>query len=366
MVDDTQSERYFLTMTPDRIYNVNIVSETLLPTPRDIKNLAPAGPEVQRNVYEFRERIRRILDRKDRRLLGVVGPCSIHNIDSALEYARRLKSLSDEVKEDIFIVMRVYFEKPRTSVGWKGFINDPYLDDSFRIDEGLRMAREFLVQLAETGLPAGTEAVDPITPQYIGDLISWTAIGARTTESQTHREMASGLSTPVGFKNATSGNMDIAVNALKSSANSHHFLGITQDGASAVFHTKGNRYGHVILRGGTEPNHDAESVSACAEAVSAAGFPANIVIDCSHGNSGGDPARQPAVLDSCIKQVVSGNDAIRGFMIESNLEEGRQVFSDDSSKLDPGVSITDPCVDWPTTVKMLKNAAEKLSAYRGS
>jgi 3-deoxy-7-phosphoheptulonate synthase len=256
--------------------------------------------------------------------------------------------------------MRVYFEKPRTITGWKGFINDPDLDDSFRIDQGLLRARELLLELADMALPAATEALDPITPQYIGDLITWTAIGARTTESQTHREMASGLSTPVGFKNGTDGSLDVAVNAIRATRHPHHFLGITGEGRSAVFHTGGNRHAHIVLRGGPRPNFGADAVTACEEKLRAAGLPPSILIDCSHGNSGSDPTRQPGVLEDGVKQILAGNRSIIGFMIESNLSGGRQTMPADRAQVKPDVSVTDACVDWSTTEAMLRAARERL------
>jgi 3-deoxy-7-phosphoheptulonate synthase len=344
----------------DRVYNVNIVSETPLATPEEVKAALPLGGEAENTVYASRERIRKILDGADGGFLVIVGPCSIHDTDSALEYAHKLKALAGRVDDVLMLVMRVYFEKPRTSVGWKGFINDPDMDDSFRIDEGLRRAREFLLKLADLGLPAGTEALDPVTPQYIGDLVSWTAVGARTIESQTHREMASGLSTPVGFKNGTDGNIEVAVNALKSAQRPHHFLGITQKGVCAVFRTQGNPYGHIVLRGGARPNYDRESVALCARALEEAGLPLNIVVDCSHGNSEKDALRQPFVLSDCVGQIVAGNRSIRGFMIESNLAEGRQSPGTGGSAIDPRVSVTDSCVDWSTTEKMLVEAHNRL------
>lgn len=347
-------------MKNNRINDVNIVSKKLLPTPENIKKLLPITPAVEEMIYSSRERIRNILDHKDPRLFAVVGPCSIHSIPSALEYARRLKALSDEIEDTLFLIMRVYFEKPRTSMGWKGFINDPNMDDSFRIAEGLYRAREFLLELAQMDLPAGTEALDPITPQYIGDLISWTAIGARTTESQTHREMASGLSTPVGFKNATDGNIEVAINALRSAFHSQHFLGITEKGKCAVFHTRGNRYGHVVLRGGIKPNYDSSNIAHCEKALSSAGLPGNIVVDCNHGNSEKKPENQARVLDNLVRQIIAGNRSIVGFMVESNLKGGKQSIPEDLSRLKPDVSVTDACVDLVTTEKMLKEAREKL------
>jgi 3-deoxy-7-phosphoheptulonate synthase len=311
-------------------------------------------------VFRARSQIQDILAGRDPRLLLIAGPCSIHNLDEGHEYARRLHAIREAVQATLFLVMRVYFEKPRTVVGWKGFINDPFMDDSFRMDEGLRRARRFLLELARMGVPAGTEAVDPITPQYIGDLIAWTAIGARTTESQTHREMASGLSTPVGFKNATDGNIEAAVNAVRSTLSPHHFLGITKNAQCAVFRTRGNRYAHLVLRGGPEPNFDAESIRRCGAALAAAGLPANIVIDCSHGNSAKDPARQPDVLRQGIAQILDGNTSICGFMLESYLQGGQQPIPADPSQLKPGVSVTDACMDWDTTETLLREADRAL------
>jgi 3-deoxy-7-phosphoheptulonate synthase len=290
----------------------------------------------------------------------VVGPCSIHDVDAAREYAQRLKRLSDELGDTLLLVMRVYFEKPRTSTGWKGFINDPYLDDSFRIADGLSKARELLLELGELGIGVGTEALDPITPQYLGDLVSWVAIGARTTESQTHREMASGLSAPVGFKNATDGNVDVAINGLKAAMQPHSFLGVTAEGRCAVFRTTGNRYGHVILRGGGRPNYDSVSVAMCERELTAAGVAANIVIDCSHGNSLKQHEMQPLVLQTCINQIRDGNESIIGFMLESNLAGGRQDVPADRSQLVRGMSITDACIDWDTTAETLRDAAARV------
>jgi 3-deoxy-7-phosphoheptulonate synthase len=290
----------------------------------------------------------------------VVGPCSIHDIDTAKEYAQRLKTLADEVSDTLHLVMRVYFEKPRTSVGWKGFINDPDLDDSFHIAKGLTKARELLLWIAELGLGIGTEALDPITPQYLGDLISWVAIGARTSESQTHRDMASGLSAPVGFKNGTDGNIEVAVNALKAVNHPQHFLGVTSDGQCAVFRTRGNRYAHMILRGGTRPNYDSVSVAMCERALTDAGVAANIIIDCSHGNSLKQHEMQPLVLQNCVNQIRDGNESIIGFMLESNLEAGRQSMPEDRSQLVRGVSITDACIDWGTTEAILRDTRRRL------
>jgi 3-deoxy-7-phosphoheptulonate synthase len=278
-----------------------------------------------------------------------------------MDYARRLKALSDEVGDVLQIIMRVYFEKPRTTVGWKGYINDPFMDDSFRVDIGMEKAREFLLQVNELGLPTGTEALDPISPQYYGDLITWTAIGARTTESQTHREMSSGLSTPVGFKNATNGDLSVAVNAILSSSRSHSFLGINSAGKVAIVRTKGNPHGHVVLRGGDgRPNYDTVSVSIAEQAMVKAKLPANIVVDCSHANSSKKPELQPLVMADVVNQIRGGSKSLVGVMIESNIEAGNQPIPADLSQLKYGCSVTDGCVDWTTTEKMIRDAAVLL------
>ncbi|MCW8976136.1 MAG: 3-deoxy-7-phosphoheptulonate synthase, partial [Sedimenticola sp.] len=318
-------------------------------------------PEGERHVIEARQTIKRIFSREDHRLLIVTGPCSIHDVEAAKEYALRLKKLHDELGDTLYIVMRIYFEKPRTTVGWKGLINDPRMDDSFHIEEGLHKARELLVWLAELGLPVATEALDPVSPQYLGDLFSWAAIGARTTESQTHREMASGLSMPVGFKNGTDGGLAVAINALESVANPHSFLGINQKGQVTVIQTKGNVCGHVILRGGNGgPNYDSVNVALCEEALRKAKLPENIMIDCSHGNSSKKPELQPLVAENVINQVLEGNKSITGLMLESNLEFGSQSIPADLSQLKYGVSVTDACIDWPATETLLNSMAAKL------
>lgn len=342
--------------------NVNIVSKELLPTPKELQDQLPASPQVAATVLGQRDAIRKILSRDDPRVMVVVGPCSIHDVDAAQEYAERLKTLADDVSDTLLVVMRVYFEKPRTSVGWKGFINDPDLDDSFHIGKGLSRARELLLWLGELGLGVGTEALDPITPQYLGDLVSWVAIGARTSESQTHRDMASGLSSPVGFKNATDGNIDVAINALKAAAHPQHFLGVTEEGKTAVFRTRGNPHGHLILRGGSRPNYDSVSVAMCERGLLDAGLEPNIIVDCSHGNSFKKPEMQPLVLQNCVNQIRDGNTSIIGFMLESNLEAGRQDMPDDRAALRRGVSITDACIDWPTTDTLLREAHARLRA----
>jgi 3-deoxy-7-phosphoheptulonate synthase len=348
-------------MHPNLINNVNVAAQDVLPTPDDIKQRLPLTAAAEATVLAGRQTVQRILDHQDHRVFVVVGPCSIHDVAAARDYARRLRDLAEEVGDTLYLIMRVYFEKPRTTVGWKGLVNDPHLDDSFDIAEGLRIARELLLEIAEMGLPTGTEALDPICPQYLGDLIAWTAIGARTTESQTHREMASGLSTPVGFKNATNGNLDVAINALQSASRPHSFLGINQYGQSAVIRTTGNQYGHVVLRGGTDgPNYDTVTIALCEKELAKNKLPLNLVVDCSHANARKDPALQPLVLHDCVHQILEGNRSIVGFMIESNLGWGNQSMPADRSKLQYGVSITDPCVDWATTETMLREAHAKL------
>lgn len=348
-------------MTNDLINNVNVLSQDLLPTPQQVKTSLPFTARAEATVLSARETVRRILDRQDHRLFVVVGPCSIHDIKAAKEYASRLKQLAEEVSDTLFLIMRVYFEKPRTTVGWKGLVNDPFMDDSFHIEKGLYLARELLLHLAEMGLPTATEALDPITPQYLSDLITWTAIGARTTESQTHREMASGLSTPLGFKNGTDGSLTVAINALQSAARAHHFLGINQEGQCAVFRTRGNRYGVIVLRGGNgRPNYDSVSIAMAEKEIAAARLPPNIAVDCSHGNSNKDPALQPLVAENCVNQILEGNRSIVALMLESHLHGGNQPIPADLSQLKYGVSVTDPCIDWATTEKLLRRTREKL------
>ena len=349
-------------MVTNSISNINVISQELLPTPEEIIAAEPLSVQATNTVIQGRQALCNILDGKDPRLFAVVGPCSIHDVDAAMEYAHRLKELADKISDRIMIIMRVYFEKPRTTVGWKGLINDPYMDDSFRIEEGLARARKLLSDIAELGLPVGTEALDPILPQYISDLITWTAVGARTTESQTHREMASGLSTPVGFKNGTDGSIEVAINAMQSASQPHAFLGINNKGQNTVLRTAGNPYGHLVLRGGPQPNYDSVSVALCEEILIKHQQPVNLVIDCSHANSHKKPELQPLVLDNCISQVCDGNRSIVGFMLESNLHEGNQSIPMDISTLKHGVSVTDACISWPTTERILVEAHHKLSA----
>ena len=345
----------------ERLQNINVVSSELLATPEAIKRDLPLTQAAEDFVYRSRQAVRRILDRDDPRLFIVVGPCSIHDPVAAREYAQRLSGLAAKVDKTMLLVMRVYFEKPRTTVGWKGLINDPDMDDSFHVEKGIRVARELLLFLADLGVPAATEALDPIMPQYLSELITWTAIGARTTESQTHREMASGLSTPVGFKNGTDGSLTVAINALQSVRHPHHFLGITQQGQSAVFRTRGNKYGHIVLRGGgSRTNYDSVSLALAERELDKAGLPANIVVDCSHGNSNKDPGLQPLVAENLANQILEGNRSLVGFMLESNLHWGSQPLSSDRSQLQYGVSVTDACVDWDTTEKLLVGLDERL------
>ncbi len=342
----------------EQLENVNVESQELLITPHGLKKDVPLSPKAADTVAEGRHTIQNILDRKDHRLFLVLGPCSIHDIDAAKEYAERLKTLAAEVSDTLYLVMRVYFEKPRTTVGWKGLINDPHLNDTFKIDEGLHIGRQLLCDLSDMGLPLATEALDPISPQYLQDLISWSAIGARTTESQTHREMSSGLSMPVGFKNGTDGGLEVAINALQSVAHPHAFLGINQTGQVSTIRTKGNKYGHVVLRGGNgKPNYDSVSVAQSEQALDKAGVTQNIMIDCSHANSNKQPELQPLVMENAANQIVEGNKSIVGLMIESHINWGNQKISDN---MEYGVSVTDACIDWKTTEKAVKDMADKL------
>lgn len=349
-------------MNQDAIHNVNVKGVNVLISPAQLKAQLPSTPQSQETVLHGRAIIRNILDRQDHRLLIIAGPCSIHDLKAAKEYAQRLKRLHDELSDTLYIIMRVYFEKPRTTVGWKGLINDPDLNDQGDIEKGLYTARELLLWLAELGLPVGTEALDPITPQYLSDLYSWAAIGARTTESQTHREMASGLSMPVGFKNGTKGGLDVAVNGLESAAQPHNFLGMNSQGQVAIINTNGNKYGHVILRGGRQPNYDSVNVRLCEEALEEAHLTPNIVIDCSHANSYKKHELQPLVAENVASQILSGNRSIIGLMLESHLHEGQQKCPppDQLDQLQYGVSITDSCISWERTDILLRNMRDQL------
>ena len=346
----------------DQTSNIRIDKSQVLITPVEIKSQVPLTDLAEITVLKSRQELEAILDGKDQRKFLVVGPCSIHDVQAAEDYAKRLKTLAERVKDKLLLVMRVYFEKPRTTVGWKGLINDPDLDDSFHIEKGLIMARELLIKIAELGLPTATEALDPIVPQYISDLISWTAIGARTTESQTHREMASGLSMPVGFKNSTDGSIQVALNALQSAREPHHFLGINEEGQVSIFRTIGNAYGHIILRGSDrKPNFDADSVKLAEEKLKEAQLPCKIVIDCSHGNSKKNHKLQGSVFENVIQQIQDGNTSVVGMMLESNLYEGNQPIPTDREQLKYGVSVTDKCIDWEETEKIVLAAYEMLS-----
>jgi 3-deoxy-7-phosphoheptulonate synthase len=345
----------------ERLQNINVLSSELLPTPEEIKRAMPLPAASEEFVFRSRGAVGRILDREDPRLFVVMGPCSIHDPNAAREYATRLSGLARRVERTMLVLMRVYFEKPRTTIGWKGLINDPDMDDSFHIEKGIGMARELLLFLADLGLPAATEALDPIMPQYLSELVTWTAIGARTTESQTHREMASGLSTPVGFKNGTDGSLAVAINALQSARHPHHFLGITQQGQSAVFRTRGNRYGHIVLRGGGgRTNYDSVSIAVCERELEQADLPPRIVVDCSHGNSNKDPGLQSQVAENVANQILDGNRSIVGLMLESNLHWGNQPIPADRASLQYGVSVTDPCIDWETTEGLLQSLDARL------
>lgn len=341
--------------------NLNVQSNNPLITPQMLKAELPLVGDALDTVQEARQTIFDILDRKDHRLFVVVGPCSIHDPKAAIDYAQKLKVLVPKLADTIYLVMRVYFEKPRTSIGWKGLINDPYLDDSFKIEEGLRIGRRLLLDIANIGLPTSTEALDPISPQYLQDLIAWSAIGARTTESQTHREMSSGLSSPVGFKNGTDGGLMVAINAMQSVSSPHRFLGINSDGQVSVVTTSGNPYAHMVLRGGSQgPNFESAHVAQCEEALERGGVSQNIMIDCSHANSGKNPDRQPLVLKDMTRQILGGNRSIIGAMLESNIHHGNQSIPADLSELKYGVSVTDACMNWDTTESALIEMADSL------
>ncbi len=343
--------------------DIRIVGVDPLVPPRALKEEFPLSQRSERTVLEGRRTIEAMINHDDQRMLAVVGPCSIHDPDAALEYATRLKQLHDELSDRLFIVMRVYFEKPRTRLGWRGLILDPHLDGSYDIQAGLKTARQLLNQITDLELPTGSEMLDPIVPQFTSDLISWASIGARTTESQTHREMASGLSMPVGFKNGTDGSIDTAINALASSRYSHSFIGIDQEGRTCVLNTAGNAAGHVILRGGRSgPNYHDEAVEDTVRMMTEAGYDPALMIDCSHSNSRKEPTRQEKVLRSLVRQRREGRREIIGFMMESNLGYGRQDIPDNLADLAYGVSVTDPCLDWDRTENALRWAHEQLQS----
>ncbi|UMO86592.1 3-deoxy-7-phosphoheptulonate synthase [Pectobacterium sp. PL64] len=351
-------------MQKDSLNNINISAEQVLITPDELKAKFPLNDAEQRDIAQARATIADIIHGRDDRLLIVCGPCSIHDTDAALEYARRLQSLAAELNDSLYIVMRVYFEKPRTTVGWKGLINDPFMDGSFDVEAGLHIARELLLELVNMGLPLATEALDPNSPQYLGDLFSWSAIGARTTESQTHREMASGLSMPVGFKNGTDGSLGTAINAMRAAAMPHRFVGINQTGQVCLLQTQGNIDGHVILRGGKKPNYSAQDVAECEKQMQEAGLRPALMIDCSHGNSNKDYRRQPLVVESAIEQIKAGNRSIIGLMLESHLNEGSQSSEQPRSDMRYGVSVTDACISWESTETLLRSVHQELSVAR--
>ncbi len=331
--------------------------------PADLLGDFPITDKAAKTVFETRQEIHRILHGADDRLLVIMGPCSIHDVQAAKEYAGRLKEAKERCAADLLVVMRVYFEKPRTTVGWKGLINDPNLDGSFRINEGLRVGRQLLLELNESGMPAGCEFLDMITPQYLADLVSWGAIGARTTESQVHRELASGLSCPVGFKNGTDGNVRNALDAIRAAQAPHHFLSVTKDGHSAIVSTSGNEDCHIILRGGKQPNYDAGNVDSAGKSLAEAGIPARIMIDCSHGNSGKEPAKQVGVGKDVAAQIAAGDARIFGIMVESHLKAGRQDLLP-GKELVYGLSITDACIGWEDTRALVDALADAVRQRR--
>ncbi|WP_411266861.1 3-deoxy-7-phosphoheptulonate synthase [Colwellia sp. C1TZA3] len=343
-----------------RLNDIHVNAEDVLITPNALREELPLPEAGRVFVKNARQIIANIIHKQDHRLLVIAGPCSVHDLEGAKAYARQLKKLHDKYQGSLYIVMRVYFEKPRTTVGWKGLINDPHMDGSFDVETGLRKARALLIYLTELGLPLATEALDPISPQYLAELFSWSAIGARTTESQTHREMASGLSMPIGFKNGTSGGLGVAINALQSAASSHRFMGINRLGQVALIKTSGNPDGHVILRGGKKPNYDAVNVALCEEELAKQNLEPGIVVDCSHGNSNKDYRRQPLVADNVFDQICAGNKTIIGIMLESNINAGNQSSELPIDQLKYGVSVTDACIDFETTEQLISAASAKL------
>jgi len=350
-----------MTTPPPKTENLNILELSPLITPRKLKQELEASPVILNHVFAARQTIRDILTGNDPRLLIVIGPCSIHDPAATLEYATRLAVLRQELERELFILMRVYFEKPRTTIGWKGLIYDPHMDGSADIACGLRLARRMLLKINEMGLPTATEMLDPIVPQYTADLVSWVAIGARTTESQTHRQMASGLSMPIGFKNRTDGNVQVAVDAMEAARHPQSFLGIDEDGHIAIVRTNGNPCGHLILRGAKSgPNYDAAGIRDACARMTAGGLPPKLMVDCSHGNADKKFTAQEKVWNSVLTQHMDGNSAIIGMLVESNLCEGNQPIPKDLEDLHYGVSVTDECLGWETTEKMLRGAAAAL------
>ena len=345
--------------------DLNIEEIKSLRTPEELERLFPLLEEDKRRISSYREAVNNIIKGKDSRLLAIIGPCSIHDTKAALEYAKRLNKLSEEVEDEFFVVMRTYFEKPRTTLGWKGLIADPYMDKSYNIDKGLEICRSLLLEITRIGLAVGCECLDPIIPQYTDELMSWSSIGARTTESQTHRSLSSGLSVAVGFKNGTSGDYSVAINACKSARERASFIGVRRDGKIAQFVTKGNPYTHLILRGGTHgPNYYENDVESAEKDMIKASLEPSIVIDCSHANSNKDYKRQKRVLRSIIDQKVWGNRSIRGFMLESFLKEGNQKIPQDLTELEYGVSVTDGCIGWEETERIVKHAYSILKEYK--
>lgn len=349
-------------MLKDSLHNVHISAEKVLITPQALREQYPISDHALQMIRQSRQEIADIVHHRNHRLLVICGPCSIHDVDAAREYAQKLNRLRQELSDNLYIVMRVYFEKPRTTIGWKGLINDPHLDGSFNIEEGLRQARQLLIDFAEMELPMGTEALDPISPQYLGEFFAWSAIGARTTESQTHREMASGLSMPVGFKNSTNGSLDTALDALKAAANGHRFMGINEKGQVSVMKTEGNPDGHLILRGGKKCNYDSVNIALSEEKLEKQGMQSAIVVDCSHGNSNKDYTRQPLVANDIMNQILEGNRSIIGIMLESHLNEGNQPSTLATDKMEYGVSITDACINWETTEEVLHKLDERVGS----
>lgn len=348
-------------MYKDKLTNIHISDVQVMMSPAQLKAELPISEHALEFVSRTRSEISDIMHHRDHRLLVVCGPCSIHDPHATLEYATRLKQLQNELGDQLYIVMRSYFEKPRTSVGWKGLINDPQMDGSFDIQSGLHIARRLLIDILNIGLPLATEALDPISPQYLGELFSWSAIGARTTESQTHREMASGLSMPVGFKNGTNGSLSMAINAVKAAASSHRFLGINQEGQVSIISTSGNPDVHVILRGGRQTNYDSVSVAECEVEMNQAGVPMAIVVDCSHANSRKDFRRQPLVAEDVVHQIREGNRSIVGIMVESNLDEGNQSAQLPAGERKHGVSVTDACIGFEKTEELLRRMHRELT-----
>ena len=340
--------------------NINIQARQILSSPGAIRSELPLSIESVRHVLQSRKEIQEIFDGKSNRLMLIVGPCSIHNPAAALEYARKLKDLADEVRDRLMLIMRVYFEKPRTTVGWKGLIYDPDLNDAYNIEKGIFVSRKLLLKIVEMGLPVATEMLDPILAQYIADAVSWAAIGARTTEAQTHRQLASGLSMPVGFKNATDGSIQIALDAISTARSQHSFIGVLEDGHVGVFRTAGNPYGHIVLRGGFAPNYASEHIAFLKVAMEKTGLPANIVVDCSHANSGKKHERQHCVFEDVLAQIEAGESAIKGMMLESYIKPGKQKISA-ACPPDPEISITDDCIGWEETESLIRMAYARLN-----